>query len=265
MPEQATDVKLDTIVCGDCLEVMRGMPDRCVDLAFLDPPFNKKKRYGEYRDNRPDYWEWVARWFGEVVRVLRPDATVYFMHITEGLHQVLGLMYSHNLTLQNVIPWKNAASVHTKRKFIRSYQPIVFATRGDYYFDTYFETNPRAIKSWSKERRKRQRGQLLDIWDDIPRVYAGSVIHKEAILEPGTNRKAHPCQAPEGLLRRIIGFSCPPAGLVLDPFLGSGTTAVVAKKLGRSYIGIELNPGYVDMANKRLAKIDGIQLPLFST
>ena len=157
--------------------------------------------------------------------------------------------------MQNVIPWKNAASVHTKRKFIRCYQPIVFATKGkDYFFDTYFETNPRAIKSWSKDRQKRQRGQLLDIWDDIPRVYAGSVVHKEAILQLGTRRKAHPCQAPEGLLSRIIGFSCPKEGMVFDPFVGSGTTAVAALKLGRRFYGCDINSEYVELASKRIEK-----------
>lgn len=244
----------DTIVCGDCLDVMAQLPDGCVDLVFLDPPFNKGKDYGNYDDRRDDYWEWVELWFILVTRILKTDSSLYFMHITDGLWNVLALVNQMGFELQNVIPWKNTASVHTKRKFIRSYQPIVFATRGNYYFNTYFETNPRAIKSWSNERRQRQRGQLLDIWDDISRVYAGSVVHKEAILEPGTKRKAHLCQAPIKLLRRVIGFSCPLEGVVFDPFMGSGTTAVAAKRLGRHWFGCDINPDYVEMACQRVAQ-----------
>jgi len=240
---------------GDCLSILPTLEAASMNLAFLDPPFNKGKKYHNYKDKRPDYWAWVDTWFSEIVRILSPSGSVYFMHITDGLLNVLRVVERHKLRLQNIIPWTNAASVHTKTKFIRCYQPIVFATKTKhYYFDTYFETNPNASKSWSAERRKRQRGQLLDIWNDIPRVYAGSIIHKEAILEPGTRRKAHLCQMPIGLPRRAIGFSCSIDGVVLDPFMGSGTTGVACIQTGRSFIGIEIDEGYFNIAKERIEK-----------
>jgi site-specific DNA-methyltransferase (adenine-specific) len=242
-----------TLYLGDCLDFMHGMDAGSIDMAFLDPPFNKGKRYLSYRDKRIDYWEWTEAWFSEVVRLLKPEGSLYFMHITDGLANVLALIGKLELNLQNVIPWKNAASVHTKTKFIRCYQPIVFATKnGRHYFDTYYQTNPNAIKSWSKDRRDRQRGQLLDIWDDIPRVYAGSVVHKEAVLLPGTRKKAHLCQMPIGLASRAIGFSCPPNGMVFDPFMGSGTTGVACVPLGRNFIGCEIDPSYYAIAERRI-------------
>ena len=75
--------EMSHIVVGDCLDVMVEMPDGCVDLVFLDPPFNKGKKYGDYNDKRPDYWQWVDIWFSEIVRIMAPDSSVYFMHITE--------------------------------------------------------------------------------------------------------------------------------------------------------------------------------------
>lgn len=250
---------------GDCLDIMRGIETESVDLVFLDPPFNKGKKYLSYNDKRGDYWAWVEEWLAEVVRLLNPKGSLYFMHITDGLGKVLSLIDYFGLSLQNVIPWKNAASVHTKDKFIRCYQPIAFATKnGHHYFDTYFQTNPNASKSWSKERRKRQHGQLLDIWDDIPRVYAGSVVHKEAVLIPGTRKKAHLCQMPIGLSARMIGFSCPIDGTVLDPFMGSGTTGVACVQLGRNFIGCEIDPQYFEIAKRRIeaAQPVAIELPL---
>lgn len=244
------------LYCGDCLEIMSTFSSESIDLCFLDPPFNLGKKYKLYNDKRDDYWEWVEKWFSEVVRLLKSSGSVYFMHYEDGLFEVLKLVEKFKLSLQNIIIWKNVTSVHSKTKFVRAYQPIVFATKSaSYYFDTYFETRENRFKLWGKKRQKREKGQLLDIWDDIPFVFAGSVIHKEAILEPGTRRKAHPCQMPEALSTRIVGFSCPSNGVVLDPFMGSGTVAASCLKLGRGFIGIELDPYYLSLVEKRINDI----------
>ena len=98
------------------------------------------------------------------------------------------------------------------------------------------------------------KGQMLDYWDDIPFIYAGSIRHKEAVMKPLTNEKAHPCQMPKELAARAIMFSSKEYEVILDPFLGSGTTAVKAKELGRHCIGIEIEEKYCEIAAKRCSQ-----------
>ena len=108
------------------------------------------------------------------------------------------------------------------------------------------------IMSWNKDRAENAKFQLLDYWDDIPLVYAGSIKHKEAILEHGTCKKAHPCQMPEMLPGRAILFSTDENDIVLDPFTGSGTTAMACKKLKRQFIGSEISEEYFKIIKSRL-------------
>jgi DNA modification methylase len=96
------------------------------------------------------------------------------------------------------------------------------------------------------------KGQLLDYWDDIPYVYAGSIAHKEAILAPGSNKKAHPCQMPEMLAARCILFFTEEGDEIFDPFAGSGTTLVAARKLRRHAVGCEQEIEYCSIAANRL-------------
>lgn len=101
------------------------------------------------------------------------------------------------------------------------------------------------------------KGQFLDYWDDIPFIYAGSVHHKEAILKEGTNSKAHPAQMPVGLPERAIRFSTDEGDMILDPFMGSGTTAIAAIKTGRSFIGFERDPEFFNNAHVRIENAKG--------
>lgn len=93
---------------------------------------------------------------------------------------------------------------------------------------------------------------MLDYWSDIPFVYAGSIKHKEAIMDPGTNSKAHPAQMPEGLAERVLSFSCPPSGAALEVFMGTGTLLRVAKDLGIKAVGVELSERYCEIAANRM-------------
>jgi site-specific DNA-methyltransferase (adenine-specific) len=93
---------------------------------------------------------------------------------------------------------------------------------------------------------------MLDTWDDITYVYAGSVVHPEAILRPGTCKKEHPCQMPQGIAARAMLFSTDPGDLIVDPFSGSGTTLRTAKNLSRKAIVIEIDERYCELAVKRM-------------
>ncbi len=154
----------------------------------------------------------------------------------------------------NKVEWRNVSAFHGKRGFWSSTQPIaVFGKTDKYKFNTYAQRRKIEWLRWGGYSTKAQ-GQLLDYWDDIAFVYAGSVAHPEAILRPGTNQKVHPTQMPVNLAARCILFSTDTGDSVLDPFSGSGTTGAACIKLGRHFVGIERESEYVKLALDRWAK-----------
>lgn len=248
---------LDRIIQGDCLDILRQIPDESVDLIFADPPFNMNKAY---KDNRANYREWVGKWISECFRVLKSTGSFYHMTLTRHLEWKLPLMAAHGIFI-NLISWRNVSSAHNKRTFWPEYQPIMLYGKSENYtFNTYVETDMNLLASathestmfrWGEYNTER-RGQLKDRWDFIPFVYAGSITHPEAILEPGTNKKAHPCQMPLKLATRAIFFSTNHGDIVIDPFSGIGTTAVAAIKAGRRYIAIEIERKFCRLAEERI-------------
>lgn len=248
---------IDKIICGDALDVMAQMPDECVDLVFADPPFNVGK---PYRDKRDNYREWCAEWISSCFRLLKPTGSFYLMTLSKHLEWKMPLM-AKGARFINLITWRNVSSSHGKRSFWFEYQPIMlYGKSEDYIFNTYAQRQT-GIELWNQKRNRNAKGQLKDRWDDIPFVYAGSLQHKEAVLEPGTNRKAHPCQMPVMVAERAIRFSTHEDCVVLDPFMGSGSTAIACIRSDRHYIGIELEQKYVDIANERI-RIEQAQLKL---
>lgn len=241
------------IILGDCLEMMSQMPDESVDLVFADPPFNIQKRYNDYKDYRADYRCWCQDWIAECFRLLKPTGSFYLMTLSRHLEWKMSLMAAHGVFI-NLIALRHVSACRSKRQFWHGYQPIMlYGKTTDYKFHTYAETVESGQRRWGGYSTQ-YKGQMKDVWNDIPRVYAGSICHQEAILQPGTNRKAHPCQMPVDLVARAIRFSTDSGDVVLDPFLGSGTTAVAAQAMGRGFIGIEIDKKYVQIAQKRLAE-----------
>jgi DNA modification methylase len=172
------------------------------------------------------------------------------MNIADNLFQLHSICDKYGIFLSLII-WKNTASGSYKDRYWRFYQPILFFAKSDnHIFNTYADTQKKA--RWSP---RPQRGQIGDIWTDIPFVYSGSIHHKEAIIDKKTNKKIHPTQMPEKLIERIIKFSSNEGDTVLDPFLGSGTTLVACQKLNRNGIGFEINPEYEAIIRDRL-KLD---------
>ena len=246
---------INKIICGDCLEVMKEMPDESVDMIFADPPFNVNKNYGDYQDLRKDYYLWNEKWLNICFKKLKSTGSFYLMTLSRHLEKMFPIFGSRGVFI-NLIFWRNVSANHSKRGFWNSYQPILlYGKTNEYIFNTYAET--RNIKKenlrWGGYSTE-PRGQLLDYWDDISFVYAGSIHHKEAILKSGTNQKIHSCQMPLNLVSRAILFSTNESDIVLDPFLGSGTTIEACKLLHRNFIGIEINPDYCKIAEERLAQ-----------
>ncbi|MBE0651666.1 MAG: site-specific DNA-methyltransferase [Bacteroidales bacterium] len=252
----------ETLHEGDCLEVMQTLPAESVDMIFADPPFNVGKKYGGKAgsDNRADYYEWCARWIAEGFRLLKPTGTFYLMTIARHVFKMGCEMEKHGVFV-NKVEWRNVSACHSKRGFWPSTQPIVvFGKTKEFRFNTYAQRRKITQLRWGGYKTKPQ-GQLLDYWDDIPFVYAGSVRHPEAILRPGTNKKAHPTQMPVNLAARCILFSTNEGDTVLDPFNGSGTTGTACIKLGRNFIGVERESEYVKLARIRWANFIDANVP----
>lgn len=233
-----------------CIDTLSKMDNDSIDMIFADPPFNVGKKYKGYKDNNEDYFAWCEEWIKEGFRVLKPTGTFYLMTLDKNLPETLPIMHRYGVYM-NIVKWKNNSAMHNKRQYWPNSQPIiVYAKTEDYVFNTYAETR-KHLEMWDKKRDARMKGQLFDYWDDIPYVYSGSIVHKEAILEPGTKKKAHLAQMPEQLPGRAIKFSTNEGDIVYDPFMGSGTTAIASVKLGRKFIGSEISEEYYKLATNR--------------
>jgi len=248
-------INMETLYEGDCLEIMQTLQSESVDMIFADPPFNVGKKYGgkSDTDNRSDYYEWCAAWIAEGFRLLKPTGTFYLMTIPRHVFRIGCQMEKHGVFI-NKVEWRNVSAFHNKRGFWSSTQPIVvFGKTDKYKFNTYAQRRKIQWLRWGGYSTRPQ-GQLLDYWDDIAFVYAGSVAHPEAILKPGTHMKVHPTQMPVNLAVRCILFSTEKGDTVLDPFSGSGTTGIACIKLGRRFIGIEREIEYITLTLDRWAK-----------
>lgn len=245
-----------TLYCGDCLEILPNL--ELVDLVFADPPFNVGIDYGDSSDDkRHDYNEWSRAWIEQCFEHLADYGSFYLKNLPRHIDKFVPILSKWQFI--SLVVWPNASDAfHMERKYYPKYELIyVYGKTENYIFNQYAERlspNEKSLR-WGGYRTKAQ-GQVTDIWDDIPFVYAGSIHHKEAIMKPRTNEKAHPTQMPEGLVKRAIVFSSPgPGACILDPFVGSGTTLFAAKQLGCKAIGIEIEEKYCEIAAKRCSQM----------
>jgi len=237
------------IIYGNCIDELRKIDNQCVNVIFADPPFNVGKFHNDRLDVN-EYYTWCEKWIGECFRVLKSTGTFYLMTLTRHLEKLYPILSKRGVFI-NEVHWRNVSSLNDKRRFWGSYQPIIVYGKTDkYIFNINAQMKPMQFR-WDNSQ-KRIGSRILDIWDDIPRVYAGSIYHKEAILEEGTNKKAHPTQMPIGLARRAILFSSNEDDLVLDPFVGIGTTLIAAIQLKRNSIGIEIRKEWCEDSFQRL-------------
>jgi DNA modification methylase len=238
--------------CGDCSEVMARMESKSVDLVFADPPFNVGKKYGKQGDNRADYKQWCGLWIAECFRILKDTGSFYLMTIPRHLEFTMPMMADKGVFV-NLITWTHQAGLNDGRRFWALYQPILlYGKTQDYIFNRYAETKPETDNGrWGKHTTE-YKGQLGDLWGDIPFVYSGGAAHPEAIRPEGSGKKSHPCQAPEGLSKRAIRFSTKDNAIVFSPFMGSGTDGVACKLLRRNFIGVEIVPTHFKRAERRI-------------
>jgi site-specific DNA-methyltransferase (adenine-specific) len=254
-PATADDVR-DKLVCQDVFAVLPNIPDQCVDLMFADPPYNLNKSFNDRKFRKTsidEYAEWLDSWLAKTERVLKPTASIYICgdwRCSAAIHRV-GEKY---FIPQNRITWEREKGRGAKSNWKNCSEDIWFFTVGeDYYFDVeavmlkrqviapYTDRNG-APKDWTDSENGRFRlTHPSNLWTDLTVPYWS--------MPENTD---HPTQKPEKLLAKVILASSREGDLVFDPFNGSGTTTVVAKKFGRQYLGVEIDETYCCLAAKRL-------------
>ncbi len=244
-------MKTDTIYCTDACEQLERTDPEWVDLVFADPPYNIGYVYDNYRDDLSDekYVEWSRRWMSACARALKPNGSIYIAIGDDFAADLRIVGRDIGLHLRNWIIWHYTFGQNMKNKFSRSHTHILYFTKhpSEFTFNDRLLRFPSARHTEYQDLRANPRGRLPnDVWDEFPRV-CGTFKERDGI---------HGCQMPEALLMRIIMASSNRGDVVLDPFVGSGTTAIAARRLGRQYVGIDISETYVELTRKRLARVN---------
>ena len=249
--KQYEKLPINSIICGDAIEEMKKIPNDTIDMTFADPPFNLNKKYGSYKDKKIDieYIKWTERWLDEMVRITKPSGSIFVHNIPKWLIYNASFL-NKKAFFKHWIAW-DSMSTPLGKTLLPAHYGILFYTKSPKGFKFHELRAPHKkcrkcgemIKDYGgKKDQINPHGTLLsDVWADIHRI------------RHNTRRDNHPCQLPEPLLERLILMSTDEGDVVLDPFIGAGTTALAAKRLGRKYIGIDVDSKYKEIVNRKLA------------
>ncbi|MCI0379513.1 MAG: site-specific DNA-methyltransferase [Gemmataceae bacterium] len=273
----------NAILQGDCISGMAKLGEGSVDLVFADPPFNIGYDYDVYHDRKDaeDYLGWTRRWGEQVRRVLKPTGT-FWLAIGDEYAAELKVLFQKDLGFdcRSWVIWYYTFGVHCTTKFSRSHAHLfqLVMHPKHFTFNSMAIRVPSARQLVYGDARAHPDGRMPDdTWILRPQDLSnGFQPDEDTWYFPrvcGTFKERagfHGCQMPEQLLGRIIKASSNPGELVLDPFAGSGSTLIVAKKLGRDYLGFELSENYVKKIRRRLDQtkagqaLDGAEEPTVS-
>lgn len=243
------------ILLGNCLQILPSLVDN-VAVTFLDPPFNQQKDYVSHNDDLPEneYWEIMRQVCSQIFEKTSDGGAIYFMQREKNSEQVLRVLRETGWTFQNLIIWKKMTSaVPSTTRFGKAFQIIAYATKGKRprVFNR-LRINPPLLKHHKYER---ENGMFVtDIWDDIRELTSGYFAGDEAIRKE-TGERFHKQQSPIALLLRIILTSSKTGDTILDPFAGTGTTAIVAQQLNRKSINIEIDKTNAESIKNRIERL----------
>jgi site-specific DNA-methyltransferase (adenine-specific) len=252
--DKYSKLPINQIICGDAIEIMKKMPDGSIDMTFADPPFNLNKKYNNYKDKKAgqDYITWCENWLTEMVRITKPTGSILVHNIPKWL-----IYFANHLNkiafFKHWIAW-DSMSIPLGKTLLPAHYGILFYTKAQKGFKFNELRSPHKkcshcgemIKDYGgKKNQINPYGTLLsDVWLDIHRIRHGS------------RRDKHPCQLPEPLLERLIFMTTNERDIILDPFIGAGTTALAAKRLGRNFIGIDIDPKYKSIIENKLQHVN---------
>ena len=252
--QQPRELVLDTILQGDCIAEMARLPDKCVDIIFADPPYNLQlggdlfRPEGSRVDAVDDEWDkfeslttydnFTRDWLEQARRILKDNGTIWVIGSYHNIYRVGSLLQDADFWILNDIVWRKTNPMPNFRgtRFTNAHETLLWCAKDEKARYTF---NYRAMKALNDDLQMRS-DWLLPICSGGERVKGDD------------GGKAHPTQKPEALLYRILLACTKPGDVVLDPFFGTGTTGAVARRLGRSWIGIERESSYVKVAKTRI-------------
>ena len=243
------------IICGDILESLKEIPKDSIDMVFADPPFNLNKKYSNSNDQKDieEYLQWCYDWIDECIRVLKPSGTLFLHNIPKWLVYYANHLNEKGMYFKHWIAWEAPGTPLGKTLYPAHYG-ILYYTKSKKDFKFYNIRIPHKRCRVCKEVQKDYGGKkvqmhpfgpvLSDVWSDLHRIR-----HK-------TRRDSHPNQLPEPVMERLVMICTEKGDVVLDPLIGTGTTALAAKRLGRKYIGIDNSEDYVRVSKEKLKEIN---------
>jgi len=256
--EQHQPAWLNSIIKGDCVAALEGLPEKSVDAIFADPPYNLQLNGDLHRPDQSkvdavdDEWDqfesfaaydaFTRAWLLAARRVLKPDGTIWVIGSYHNIFRVGAAMQDLGFWILNDIVWRktNPMPNFRGRRFQNAHETLIWASRDDKAKGYTF--NYESLKAANDDVQMRS-DWLFPICTGAER------------LKDDNGDKVHPTQKPEALLARVILSSTRPGDVVLDPFFGTGTTGAVAKRLGRNFVGVEREQAYIDAASERIASV----------
>ncbi|MXQ08077.1 site-specific DNA-methyltransferase [Alphaproteobacteria bacterium GH1-50] len=254
---EAARLPLNTILNGDCIELMRSLPEASVDLIFADPPYNLQLRGDLHRpdnskvDAVDDAWDqfgsfaaydrFTRDWLAAARRILKPDGAIWVIGSYHNVFRLGAELQNQGFWILNDVVWRKSNPMPNFRgkRLTNAHETLIWASKGE---GAKYTFNYEALKALNEGVQMRS--------DWVLPICTG---HERLKNKDGD--KAHPTQKPEALLHRVLVATTKPGDVVLDPFFGTGTTGAVAKMLGRDFIGIEREAAYREVAEARLAKV----------
>jgi modification methylase len=253
---------LDSILVGDCITELKKLPPNSVDVVFADPPYNLQLQGQLYRPDQSkvdavdDAWDrfqdfasydaFTRQWLSECRRVLKDTGTLWVIGSYHNIFRVGAILQDLGFWLLNDVIWRktNPMPNFRGRRFTNAHETLIWAAKSAEQKTYTF--NYEAMKALNEELQMRS-DWLISICNGNER------------LKTANGGKVHPTQKPEALLHRVLIASSNPGDVVLDPFFGTGTTGVAAKRLGRHFIGIEREPAYARAALARLSQTEKLE------
>lgn len=259
-PQKTTDI-IDKTILGDVFEVAQFLPTKFVDLLVVDPPYNLDKNFhgNKFKKTSDElYEEYTEKWIQAVLPILKENATIYVC-CDWASSPAIGRILKKYFYIQNRITWQREKGRGALTNWKNGMEDIWFATKSREYTFNVEDVKirrkviaPYKVNGKPKDWEETEEGNFRNtypsnFWDDISIPYWSM-----------PENTAHPTQKPEKLLAKLILASSNAGDVIFDPFLGSGSTSVTAKKLNRHYVGVEINEQYCVWAEKRLemAEVD---------
>ncbi len=241
---------------GNCIEIMSKLPENSIDVILTDPPYNASKGGVNLPDNKTggayykvneewdkfdkysDYLDFTKKWVKAANRVLSENGTIMVCCSYHNIGEVIIALKELDYKPLNIITWRkpNAMPNITKRMLTHSTEFVVWFVKGKNW-----------VFNYDKMKKYNYGKQLRDVWD-FPSCQGPERIQGK------DGRSAHPTQKPLKLFKRLIEMASKEGQIILDPFIGSGTTAIASEELGRKWVGIDNNPKYIKIANERIEK-----------